>query len=170
VVLYREAYEEGKRAVDDQIAELDAMRQRSVQFMAFAGSATAFLIGTGLSSSSNRNVGFYVLAVVGSALSVIAIVGLISVLLALAVNKGSRDVRAQWNFRNSPGVLIREWIDPDLGGLTPVVFYKQLGLVYERKLEVNDLLLRQVRRAYWIFLVAAALQVIFWGALVWIFA
>lgn len=172
--LYKEAFEEGKRAVDDQIAELDSMRQRSVQFMAFVGSATGFLVGSGLTATtalSNRGVPFYLSAGIASAVSVAAIIGLLSVLLTFARNRGkSRDLRAHWNFRNSPEILVTEWIDADVGAPTAEDFYKELAIAYERKLNINDPLLRQVRRSYTWFLSLGGLQVIAWAAVIWIFA
>jgi hypothetical protein len=42
--MYKMAYDEAKRLVDDQVAELDGIRQRSVQFLAFIGTGTAFLV------------------------------------------------------------------------------------------------------------------------------
>src|SRR5664280_1806938 len=74
--LYRIAYEEGKRALDDQVDELNGIRGRAVQFTAFVGSSTAFLAAVGLRTGPDRSWLFYVLAGVASALSLFAIASL----------------------------------------------------------------------------------------------
>ena len=76
--LERLAYEEGKRALADQTDELNGIRNRAVSYMAFVGSATAFLVGTGL-KAAHRDAWFYSLAVLASAasLSTLALISLV---------------------------------------------------------------------------------------------
>lgn len=170
--LYRESYEEGKRAVDDQMAELQSMRERSVGFIAFVGSATGFLVGTGLPSITVRTGWFFSTAAFATLISALAIVALISILLGLVVVRDGRRRRihrAVWNFRNSPETLVRDWIEPDLGAHAELDFYRDLALNYETKLTENDPLLNQVRVSYVLLLTLGSLQIVAWSVVLWVF-
>lgn len=89
------AYEEGLRIIEDQVAELDSMRQRSVQFLAFVGSATAFLAGSGLGGTYDRGPAFFVLAGLASLVSAIAIALASFVLLSLVPRRSGSTDREQ---------------------------------------------------------------------------
>jgi hypothetical protein len=88
--MYRIAYDEGKRLVDTQLAELNGMRDRSVQFLAFVGSATAFLVGTSLGRvGEGTDIAYKTaltvsLAIAASVASLAAIYLVITILLALS--------------------------------------------------------------------------------------
>ena len=71
--LERLAYDEGKRALADQTDELNGIRTRAGSYMAFVGSATAFLVGTGL-KAADRDAWFYALASVASTASLLTLV------------------------------------------------------------------------------------------------
>src|SRR5690349_1031373 len=70
--LYKVAYEESRRTLDDQADELNRIRDRAVQFEVFIGAATAFLVGTGL-QAPHRDTTFRILAGVATAASVMMI-------------------------------------------------------------------------------------------------
>lgn len=170
--LLKTAYEEGRRAVDDQLAELDSMRQRSVQYMAFVASATAFLVGSGLGADRDRGIGFHGLAGLATGLGVLALILLSFILMAIVFTTDSRlfITHARWNFRLRPKVLVTGWIAPEVGAASEAEFYEDLALHYEDKLEENERWLKQIRRWYWGFILSGAAQVILWVWFMWRFA
>ena len=171
--MLKEAYEEGKRLIDDQIAEADSMRQRSVQFMTFTGSATAFLVGTSLKDGSPQQLDFYLMAILATVVSVLTILAMLAILLSLMVERSAssmpRVTKADWAFRLNPGTLVRKWLSPDVGAPTENDFYRGLALEYEKGAAINDAYLGQMRRWYAFLLVVGSAQVLAWAALAWIF-
>ena len=165
--MYRVAYEEGVRAVDDQIAELDSMRQRSVQFLAFVGSATAFLVGTGLGGAA-RTPAFYAVAATATVLALFSLTMVAFILLSIECRHGLH--RVLWNFRLEPSTLVEKWIDPDVGAASESEYYRALALQYDKMSAENDGPLKTVRRWYWLFLLLGSTQVMLWASLVWAFA
>src|SRR5688572_27166118 len=71
--LYEITYSEATRTLDDQAAEVSNARTRAVQFLAFVGAATAFLLGTAITGATQRDAVFYGLAIAGSALALAGI-------------------------------------------------------------------------------------------------
>ncbi len=57
-----------------------------------------------------------------------------------------------------------------MGSVDDATFYRRLALVYDQKATENDPLLRTVRRSYLVLLVAGAVQIVGWAAVVWVFA
>lgn len=180
VGMYKVAYEEAKRVCLEQLAELDSMRQRSVQFLAFAGSATAFLVGTGLSNQpgDERSLAFFVHAGIASAASVASIIYVASILLSLVPPVGARGSllrpwrlrRAMWNFQLDARVFVEEWIDPEVGRSSEADFYRDLALHYGEKDGENESQLDTIRAWYLRFVIAGSTQIVLWAALVWIYA
>lgn len=157
--LYRVVYQEGQRALDDQAGELNSMRDRAVQFTAFVGAATAFLVGAGL-SGAQRGVTFYILASVASALSAL----LILLLLALL----RPQTRRLWTYSLSTKKLISGWIETEVPLPTEADFFRKLAIMYDDMREENSELLRALRTWYrWLVVVGAA-QVAVWASLVWV--
>jgi hypothetical protein len=167
--MYKVAYEEGKRLVDDQLAELDGMRQRSVQFLAFIGSATAFLVGTSLGRVSQVGVAYEIvpllLAGAASAASLIAIYLVVTMLLALS--KDERLKPTNWRFRLSPEVLIR-WIEPEVPQPDEVDFLRNLADVYQKMYEYNEPRLKRLRKFYTAFVAIGFFQLVLWASVAWI--
>jgi hypothetical protein len=157
--LYRVVYQEGQRALDDQVGELNSMRDRAVQFTAFVGAATAFLVGAGL-SGPHRDVTFYVLAGTASALSALLILLLFALL--------TPQTRRMWTYRLSTKSLISGWIETEVPLPTEADFYKKLAIVYDEMREENTRLLRVLRTWYRYLIVVGAGQVTVWAALVWV--
>jgi hypothetical protein len=159
VDLYKVAYQEAQRALDDQQGELRSMRDRSVQFTAFIGAATAFLVGTGL-HPAYRDVLFYILASVASALSV----ALILLLLALLTPSNRR----LWYYRLSAKSLIAGYIETEVPPPTEAHFLRALAERYDGMRVENEKLLSAVRAYYrWLIVVGIA-QITVWAALVWV--
>lgn len=163
--LYKLAYEEGKRTVDDQIAELDSIRQRSVQFLAFIGTATAFLVGTSLKLPT-RTLAFYVIAVLASLLMLASVALCLSLLIA-SVKPWSRKAQ-DWSFRLKPKSLVA-WIEPDVRQPSESDYYRALAEVYEDMADENSVGLDDIRRSYIWFLGIAFVQLTLWLVLAWLY-
>lgn len=164
--LYKLAYEEGKRAVDDQLSELDSMRQRSVQFLAFVGSASAFLVGTSL-KATERSLVFYSIAITASILTLLTLALCLSLLTATRRLLGGG--LEQWSFRLSPSALVK-WIEPDVRPPSEADFFRALAERYEGMATDNSRSLSKVRSRYSAFLGVAVLQLTFWLVLAWLYA
>lgn len=96
--MYRLAYEQGLRTLSDQAAEVDGMRTRAVSFMAFIGTATAFLVTTTLRSAEPGAL-FYVVAGLATALVGFATVQLARLLrprIEFTLQLNSRDIVTDW--------------------------------------------------------------------------
>jgi hypothetical protein len=157
--LYRVAYQEGQRALNDQQDELKGMRDRAVSFTAFIGAATAFLVGTGL-HANHRDALFYSLAGVASVLSAIFII-----LLSALLSPGHK---RQWHYRMEPKKLITGWIETEVPLPSEAHFFRALAGTYDEMRQINEELLSSLRRLYrWLIVVGAA-QITVWAALLWV--
>lgn len=180
LAMQRVAYAEGQRLVDDQLAELDALRQRTVQVLAFVGSATSFLVGTTL-STRELSVGAQVVGTIAALLSIGSLL-LACVILLAAVDRAPASLvdgsvpskkwfprPATWNFRMDPKVLVDGWIDaPRVSGpLTEVAFYKALALRYSSMAAENTPILARVRMCFVFFVAVTTIQVVVWAGLAW---
>lgn len=156
---YRIAYQEGQRALDDQQDELKGMRDRGVQFTAFVGAATAFLVGTGLQHPS-RDATFYTLASLASLLSAV----LITLILVLLMPSRKH----LWHYRMMPKILVKDWIERDVPFTDEAALLREVALTYDEMYRNNDALIKATRRAYkWLIVVGSA-QVALWASLVWV--
>jgi len=156
--LYRVAYLESQRTLDDQRDEIRGLRDRSVQFMAFVGAATAFLVGVGLHAST-RDALFYGLSFGASALSLVTIVLLFSLL--------NPNQRKMWHYRMSANILIADWIEKDVPQPSEADLLRALAEEYDQMSENNEHLLGRLRSSYRWFVIIGAAQLITWAALVW---
>ncbi len=182
--VYKSAYEEGRRLVDAQAAELDAMRVRSLAFLAFTGAATAFLAGTSLDSPDKSGVAFYLLAIPATLLWVAALLSCLSILLA---PKTPLEIWAQrktkagpdrtsywwamtWRFGVSPQAMARlanpGREKPKQPGSADV--FQELAIDYEKMRDHNKDLLSVIRTRYACFLTVACIQLSLWVTLVWL--
>jgi hypothetical protein len=155
--LYKVAYENGLRALDEQTDELSAVRQRAAQFMAFVGASTAFLAGTGL-TGGHRDATFYVVAGLASLLSVVAI---ICVVVAL------RPVK-DWQSQLSSQDLIDGWIETDVPPPGEAMVLRYLAELFDVMRRANAPKVSTVRTAYNGVVVIGALQVLAWATLAWV--
>lgn len=162
--LYRVAYEESKRALDDQIAEIDGVRGRVAQFLAFVGTATAFLIGTGL-RSPDRDAVFYGLAVLGSTLTFLTLALAVMIMLGMLFMDG-RAVHWKVGLRLSAKDLVR-WIEPHIHAPDEVDFVRAVTIANGELAEANDEGLVRLRLLYVGFLSSGIAQLTIWAALVW---
>lgn len=164
--LYKVAFEESVRALEDQVKELDGIRQRLVSFLAFVGSATAFLVGSSLKplegTAANRDLWFYLLAIGGTVVVIIALGCAIYLLwpgsTELKVTASARLIISRTIEREVPAVES----DGDL--------YRELAVHYDRGRCANDEVLDRVKKFYFWAIVGGVVQLGFWVALVWYFA
>lgn len=164
VSLYRVAYEESQRALDDQASELDGMRQRATQFLAFVGSATAFLVAAGLKAPT-RDGTFFVLAGLATVTSIATVI--LAVAILLLVRPSLRHFgRFNWAFRLSAKRLVG-WIEPEVGGPDEPDFLRAVALRQDGMRECNETNLVMIRYYYAGVIALGLLQVLFWAALVW---
>lgn len=154
--LYRIAYEQSVRALDDQLDELSGVRGRASAYMAFVGSATAFLVGTGL-KATHRDGWFYLLALAASVASLFALYELGQLL---------RPVK-EWSLRMSATIIIEKWIESEVPGPTVVDLVRALALRQDEARVTNDLVLGKVRKRYLKVVVSGGLGIVLWSALVW---
>jgi hypothetical protein len=170
--LYKLAREEELRRLESQRDELDSMRQRTAQYLAFVGAATAFLAGSGLKAPARDGV-FYGLAALASILSLWMIFACVRVFLALefpASKDGWRNFRPKpisWAFVLKPGALLAV-IESDLPRPDEIDLVKYVASLYGEMSSDNAPGLAKVRRMYVSALVSGAVQVIGWTALVWV--
>lgn len=157
--LYQIAYQESQRTLDDQQDELNHMRDRSVSFIAFVGAATAFLVGTGLTDTHRDGV-FYLIASLAS-LVTLAMIVLMWLLLKPSYGK-------KWNYRLSAKVLIAEWIEKDVPAPSKGELVRGLAETYDEMQAENETLLTSLRTLYQMLIAAGIIQLVLWGALVWI--
>lgn len=157
--MYRIAYQEGQRTLDDQQDELNRIRDRSVQFTAFIGAATAFLVGTGLSATS-KDALFYGLASAASALT--------AILIFLLFNLLTPTNRHPWKYQASTEFIIKQWIEADVPQLDEAALLREMALRYDRWHRRNEVMLTSIRGSYRWLIATGSAQVTVWAALVWI--
>jgi hypothetical protein len=157
--LYEITYKEAARTLDDQTAEVSNARTRAVQFLAFVGSATAFLVGTAIDGIADKNELFYWVAGTGS---VLALAGIGSVALLLS----------PWSTpllkRVEPRLLIVNYIERDLPLPNKAEMWRELSLHFDKWQAANEIRLKTVRRLYFASIILGALQLLLWATLTWI--
>lgn len=167
VDVYKHVVDVGLTALKDQLSELDGIRARTVQFLAFVGTATAFLVGTSLRSTSDaRDSIFNVAGVTASAGIAIMLMLCISILTGAHHWWGGKTMT--WDFQDDPAVYI-EWLDGDdsVRPKSDVVFYRYRAKRIAEQLQSNDKYLASVRKRYIVFLVAGIAVLAAWGVLAW---
>lgn len=157
--MYRIAYQESQRTLDDEQDELNRMRDRAVAFTAFVGAASAFLVGTGL-QTHGKDGWFYVIAITASALTALLIV----LLVALLTPSKSK----LWHYRLSATSLIKGWIEADVPPPNEAAFIRALAVKYDEMHRDNEVFLRSLRRKYQWLIVSGTAQLTIWATLVWI--
>jgi hypothetical protein len=165
--LYKVAFGESQRALDDQVDELNQARQRAVAFLAFVGTATGFLVGSGLKNTT-RSPLFYALAALGTLLALAALACLFYLLSPVRREEG-RLRKAQWEYRLS-GTELMSWIDAEVGQPSEYAYIAAVTNEYETMIGANDKTLSYLRRAYVMLIVLGLLQLTVWTTLAWAFA
>jgi hypothetical protein len=134
------------------------MRGRAAQHLAFVGSATAFLVGTGI-GAAHRTFGFYLLAGFATVASVLAIISVAWML---------RPKSASWQGMMSAQKLIENWIEHDVPRRpNEHEFLRSLALRQDEMRTKNDLVLTKLRRLYVVALSSGGVGILLWAALVW---
>jgi hypothetical protein len=156
--LYKVAYQEAQRALDDQLSEINTVRDRSVQFTLFVGATTGFLVGAGL-QSAHRDMAFYTLASIATALSA-AFIGLLMAVLGPSTSK-------LWHYRVSARSLISGWIETEIPLPNDASFFRRLAQQYDDWHVENEKFIRNIRRGYRWLIIVGAVQLSLWVVLVW---
>lgn len=158
--LHVHAYNQGLRALDDQRDELNGIRTRVVQFVAFIGSASGFLIGSSLTSGRADDFAFYVVAGLASIASVLMLI--LTALLLAPSNK--------FEYRLDPQVLVHKWINRDVPRRpTEAEFLTGLAALQSEMIQDNEGALRKLRNLYRGTILSGLLSILLWIASVWIF-
>ncbi len=155
--MYKIAYDESKRTLEDQIDELNGIRTRAVAYLAFVGTGTAFLVGASL-RTLNRDDTFYLLASIGTALLVLTLVAVILVLAPWP----------RWEYRLSGRILIRDWIEHEVPPANEVHLMRALTLRADEMRSHNEQLLGKIRLLYVLEIALGTLQLSLWVTLAWI--
>jgi hypothetical protein len=157
--MYKVAFEESVRALKDQVEELSAIRQRLVQYLAFVGAATAFLVGSGLHAVTRDGM-FRALVSGGTALMLITIVCMI-VLLWPTFSKFGATSSAQ--------KIIYEMIEPKISPVrSEGELYHDLAIYNDQAADENETILKKARALYVAAIISGALQLTVWIVLVWL--
>lgn len=159
--LYKVAFDESVRTLEQQTSELSAIRQRLVQFLAFVGTATAFLVGTSLkpeTTASPRGHWFMPLCIAGTAAMamtlVLTLILLYPKLTELTVVSSARD--------------ILDGIHRDVSPTnTEAHLLHDLAWYYDGYVKENAPILTRARWIYFSAIGAGAIQLGIWIALVW---
>ncbi|OBI82706.1 hypothetical protein A9X00_07095 [Mycobacterium sp. 1245805.9] len=158
--MYKVAFEESVRALKDQVDELSNIRQRIVSYLAFVGSATAFLVGSSLNAPGSRDDLFFFLASVGTAFMGITI-GCATVLLRPKFTKIGATASAQ--------TIITGTIERQVSPIeSEAHFYRDLAIYNDRAVDKNDGKLKWTQRLYITAITCGALQLTVWIVLVWL--
>jgi hypothetical protein len=160
VELYEIAYDQSKLALEDQSADLNNMRTRSVQYLAFVASATAFL-ATAVIRSSDRHAAFYTFAWIGTALAV-AVLAAEGFLLSPWMTRLKR--------RADPQLLLKTWIERDVPAPSRAEMLREMALRQEQWERDNDHVISRVRVLYFLLVLLGAGQVAAWATLAWVAA
>lgn len=163
VASYKLARDEELRNLDLQRAQLESMRTRSAQFLAFGGAATGFLVGTGLAGAA-RDATFFWVAALATATS------LLTVLMAIAVFLGGFSLRnasaSMWQFALPHGFVLRA-AEADIRP-TESQINAYLARSYWQLADANRPAMHRLRFQYVLFLAVGSLQLLLWVTLLWI--
>lgn len=156
--LYRVAYEEGRKSIADQAVELSGIRTRAVSYMAFIGTATAFLVTTTLKSASSAWP-FYTLAILASLLMVWALFQL------------GRTIwpARKFTFRIDPLEIINRYIEREVPAPSENELLRKLSKFYGNYIDNNEIQLKRVRSAFTQVVLFGGVSLFCWTITVWLF-
>jgi hypothetical protein len=155
--IYRLTYDEGRLALEDQKLELTNMRTRMVQFLAFVGSATAFLVGAALHDIQSLG-NWRAAAIIATVLAVGAVL-----LNCYALNPW---LAKNWKYSASPKYIIGQWVEREVPHPSEAEMLRDLSLFYDDWREVNDHILLRTQWAYLTSIGAGSLQLVLWTVIV----
>ncbi len=153
--LYRLAYEQGLRTLEDQRDELNGLRTRACSFIAFVGSATAFLVGTSVGGLQRTDT-FRFLAFSATAATFLAIACLILVLRPRT-----------FDLRLSPKTLVERWIERSVPKPSEEDLLRGLAVVLDEMQAGNVAKLAWIRAWYLGLIGFGAIGLSLWTMLVW---
>jgi hypothetical protein len=158
--MYRVAFDESVRALKDQVDELSGIRQRIVSYLAFIGSATAFLVGSSLKAPEGRDDLFYYLAIAGTTFMGGAIVCATFLLWPKFTSIGAT---------SSAKKVIEGMIERQMSPIqTDAEFYHDLAMYNDNAVDKNDSKLAWSRGLYFAAVICGAVQLTIWIVLVWL--
>lgn len=160
---YELARAEELRRLEYQRDELDSMRTRASQYLAFIGATTGFLVGNGL-QSADRDTVFYVLAAIASILSGSAIY--LGIAIFLGGGTLGRNTSGQYAFTLNSLVVLRT-VEADVPHANPSQVSAYITRLYAEMADGNAPVLAVARQQYRWFLVTGATQVLGWTILLW---
>ncbi len=163
--IYEQIRQEQLRELEGQRAELDSMRARVSQYLAFVGAATGFLAGTGLTRVpvDNRDGWFYFLATLGT----LSFLALTYFAVMVLIGSGGAPKASQFAFHlDSPKLLTKA----ETNGKHPSVpgFTRYLATAYGLMVKENEPLIRGVRRSYVVALSVGGFTLASWCILLWL--
>lgn len=160
---YEVARDEELRRLELQRAEVEGIRARTAQFLAFVGAGTAFLVGSSL-SSSDRDLVFYLIAGGATLISAFTIMTAISVFVGGVRPK--RRMTARWSFTLRPGTVLRA-VESDIEP-TESQLNAYLARLYAKMADENLPVLNRLRLQYLTFLSVGSAQLLSWVSLLWV--
>jgi hypothetical protein len=161
--LYKIAFDESVRTLEQQAAELSAIRQRLVQFLAFVGTATAFLVGTSLRPAAagetiRRGAEFMPLCISGT-----VAMGLTLVLTLILLFPKQTPLTVVSSARDIMDGVHRDVSPTD----TEAHLLHDLAWYYDGYVEENKPILTRSRWLYFSAIATGAIQLGIWIALIW---
>jgi len=169
-------YAEALKVCSDQLAEqqrqLESMRSKVITLLGFVGAATGFMVGatlTALSTQTNPSRGFQPWALVATIVSLAAVAAAILVLVSAQWRRDSKDDKfmARWLF-DFPIDKTMIWIE-DVRDQTLAGLQRRMITQYRAMIHKNRRLLVNVQVTYCVFVALAALQVILWTFVIWLY-
>jgi hypothetical protein len=162
VASYKLARDEELRSLDLQRSQLESMRTRSAQYLAFGGAATGFLVGTGLTHAQRDSMFFWIAGIA-------TVFSLAMVVLAVCVFVGGFDIRARsaskWQFALPNGFVLRA-AEADIRP-TESQINAYLARNYWQLADANRPAMKRMQLQYVVFLAVGALQLVLWVILLW---
>lgn len=156
--MYRLAYDQGLRSLADQASEIDGMRTRAISYMAFVGTATAFLVTSTLRSTS-PGTPFYVAAALGTVSFLVAII-----LLARLIHPGIK-----FTLKINPRYIVEDWIDRDIPAPSEAAILRGLSGWFACYIEKNETGLDKLRFRFNGLIISASVGLLLWIFAVWAF-
>ena len=152
--LYRIAYEEARRTITDQVDELNGMRNRAVSYMAFIGTAAAFLVRTG-----SPELMFYILAIAAT-----ASVAWATVQLCRVIRPG-----ISFTIRLDPRDIITSFIDRQVPRPSEAQLLRSLAGWSANYIDENEKGLEKIRSRFSHVVIFGGGGLLLWTIAVWVF-
>ena len=156
--LYRVAYEQGLRSLTDQVDELSGLRTRAVSYMAFIGTATAFLV-TATLRSATAGTPFFVCALLAT-----LFVAWATIQLGRTIHPG-----LEFTFRLDARQIIARWIDREVPAPSEADLLRSLSGWLSVYVEQNEVALKKVRWRFNQVVMCGGTGLLLWTVAIWAF-